>query len=384
MIQDSVIIVAVTGRRSKPQANASPGMGDRPGRAAARATRWRRPTGGQRTFWPRRRARSWCITDCRPTPAISVRQGAIWGRTAGPAIFGCGSRPRRAVASASSGAANWQLTSAHAGCLRSVNAALTVARLEPERPRRAARAARAGLPGTAPPQNPTSTADWCSAALRLTFQRRDVDRRRDAVERHVHDRRHAAGRRRPRRGREALPLGAAGLVDVHVGVDEPRQQHLVVVEVDHLGCGEVGVNRLDGDDPPVGHTDPARHLPGRGHHAWRAEHQVQLRSSGRLARWGLRCLPGVAGGKDRQLALGDDEVDHRSEACADEPAERRDQRRRRGTRASVKATMEVGHERLDRQRVHTASVVVDRLGRRLVEVGQAEPSLAQRRSSRWP
>ena len=61
-----------------------------------------------------------------------------------------------------------------------------------------------------------------------------------------------------------------------MAVDEPRQQHLVVVEVDHLGCGEVGVERLDGDDLPLGHADPAGHLPGRGHHTRRAEHQVQL------------------------------------------------------------------------------------------------------------
>ncbi len=30
---------------------------------------------------------------------------------------------------------------------------------------------------------------------------------------------------------EALPLGATGLVDVHMGVDQPGQQHLVVGEV---------------------------------------------------------------------------------------------------------------------------------------------------------
>ena len=49
------------------------------------------------------------------------------------------------------------------------------------------------------------------------------------------DRGDAARRRGPGGGREALPLGAAGLVDVHVGVDEAGQQHLVVGEVDGLG-----------------------------------------------------------------------------------------------------------------------------------------------------
>jgi hypothetical protein len=47
----------------------------------------------------------------------------------------------------------------------------------------------------------------------------------DAVERHVDDRRDPAGGRGTGRAREALPLGAAGLVDVHVGVDEAGQQH---------------------------------------------------------------------------------------------------------------------------------------------------------------
>ena len=51
-----------------------------------------------------------------------------------------------------------------------------------------------------------------------------------AVERHVHDRGHAARRGRPGRGREPLPLGAARLVDVDVGVDQAGQQHLVVGE----------------------------------------------------------------------------------------------------------------------------------------------------------
>ncbi len=49
---------------------------------------------------------------------------------------------------------------------------------------------------------------------------------RHAVERHVDQGGDAAGGSRPGRGREALPIGAARFVDVDVGVDQPRQQHL--------------------------------------------------------------------------------------------------------------------------------------------------------------
>ena len=79
----------------------------------------------------------------------------------------------------------------------------------------------------------------------LRLERGRVQRRRDAVERHVDDGGHPAGRRGPRRGREALPLGAARLVDVHVGVDQARQQHLVVGELDHLAPGDRPVERTE-------------------------------------------------------------------------------------------------------------------------------------------
>ena len=68
---------------------------------------------------------------------------------------------------------------------------------------------------------------WPRAAAPLTCQRGDVDRRRDAVQRHVDDRGDAARRGRPGGRGEPLPLGPAGLVDVHVGVHQPGQQHLV-------------------------------------------------------------------------------------------------------------------------------------------------------------
>ena len=82
----------------------------------------------------------------------------------------------------------------------------------------------------------------------LGAQRGHGHGRRDAVQRHIHDRGHpAGGRRRGRRG-EPLPLGPAGLVHVHVAVHQPGQQHLVP------GQGEGTVRRAGvagqaGDDP---------------------------------------------------------------------------------------------------------------------------------------
>ena len=76
---------------------------------------------------------------------------------------------------------------------------------------------------------------------------------------------------------EALPLGAAGLVDVHVGVDQPGQQHLVVGEVDRRrGAVEVRLDRLDRDDRAVLHADDAAHLARRADHAGSTDHQVEF------------------------------------------------------------------------------------------------------------
>jgi hypothetical protein len=54
----------------------------------------------------------------------------------------------------------------------------------------------------------------------LGAQRGDVDGGRDAVERHVDDRGDAASRCGGGRGREALPVRAARLVDVDVAVHQ--------------------------------------------------------------------------------------------------------------------------------------------------------------------
>jgi hypothetical protein len=73
--------------------------------------------------------------------------------------------------------------------------------------------------------DPAPEADVDVAAPRggapLGLQRRHAGGARQAVERHVHDGGDPAGRRRRGGVLEALPVGAAGLVDVHVGVDQP-------------------------------------------------------------------------------------------------------------------------------------------------------------------
>jgi hypothetical protein len=82
--------------------------------------------------------------------------------------------------------------------------------------------------GTAP--EPDVDGALPAGHLALDLQRGHVDGGRQRIERHVHDRRDAAGRRGAGGRGEALPLGAAGLVDVHVRVDDPGQEYLVAGE----------------------------------------------------------------------------------------------------------------------------------------------------------
>ncbi len=104
------------------------------------------------------------------------------------------------------------------------------------------------------------------------------DRRggRDRVERHVDQGRDAAGGRRARGGPEALPLGAARVVDVHVGVDEAGQQD-VVAEVFQAGPRRyAGVVGAYGRDPAVGDLDRGGPGPFGGDDACRAQHQSDV------------------------------------------------------------------------------------------------------------
>ena len=100
--------------------------------------------------------------------------------------------------------------------------------LEPEHPRLVQRRERAEIVGHRPsPEADVDVRRRCGRGL-LDGQRLGGRRRRERVEGHVHDRRDTAGRRGERRRAEALPLRAAGLVDVHVRVHQSGQQHGVV------------------------------------------------------------------------------------------------------------------------------------------------------------
>jgi hypothetical protein len=112
--------------------------------------------------------------------------------------------------------------------------------------------------------------------LALDLQRGGVHRWWHAIQRHVQQGGDSAGSCRPGGGGEALPLGATGLVDVHVGIYQPGQQHLVVAQIDEVAAGELVVQRLDRHDPAVRHPDPSGHLPIGGDHPRRTQHQVQL------------------------------------------------------------------------------------------------------------
>ena len=68
--------------------------------------------------------------------------------------------------------------------------------------------------------------------LSLRLERRHGRRRRNAVERHVDERRDPAGGRRARRRLEAFPVSAARLVDVHVRIDEAGQDDVKSPRVD--------------------------------------------------------------------------------------------------------------------------------------------------------
>ena len=77
--------------------------------------------------------------------------------------------------------------------------------------------------GNDPPRKPTSTAQRSRAAARLASSAVTRCGRRNAVERHVEDRRDATRGSRSGRCFEPLPFRPSRLVHVDMGIDEPRK-----------------------------------------------------------------------------------------------------------------------------------------------------------------
>ena len=84
-----------------------------------------------------------------------------------------------------------------------------------------------------------------------------------AVERHVDQRRDAAGRRGARRGCESFPVGAARLVDVHVRVDDARQHD----ESRRRRCTAVADDGTSPTCRTIATIRPSRDAHGRRAHA---------------------------------------------------------------------------------------------------------------------
>ena len=130
---------------------------------------------------------------------------------------------------------------------------------------------------------PEGDVDGGLSGERGLLGRDGLGRRRDrhAVERHVADRRDAAGRRRARGRLESLPLRPAGLVHVDVRVDDARHQDRLA-EVVNVRPSGVRVVPFDRDDRAVPHAQRGRPLPFGGQDAPAPEHAVGHRA--RLSR----------------------------------------------------------------------------------------------------
>ena len=103
----------------------------------------------------------------------------------------------------------------------------------------------------------------------------DRDRRRRGIQRHVDERRDAAGRGRPGRRLEAFPLRVSGLADVDVAVDQTGEKDLVRSQLHRLRRLRRGVECEDRDDTAVADADGPRRLSVGEDGAGRVDDQVE-------------------------------------------------------------------------------------------------------------
>ncbi len=103
---------------------------------------------------------------------------------------------------------------------------------------------------------------------------RDCGRDGDAVQRHVDDGGHPAGRRRAGRGLKPFPLGASRLVDVDVGVHDAGKECRVARVHPTRGGRRLAQGHHGGDDPIL-HHHRSRTFALRGHDAPARENEVR-------------------------------------------------------------------------------------------------------------
>src|SRR5712691_3705632 len=90
-----------------------------------------------------------------------------------------------------------------------------------------------------------------AGCCQLSLETCDRCRRGDAIQRHIDQRGHTAGSRRPSRRGETFPIGTAGLVNVDVRVNEPGHQHCFVADFDEPATFRIIIEGCDGADAAI-------------------------------------------------------------------------------------------------------------------------------------
>jgi hypothetical protein len=152
--------------------------------------------------------------------------------------------------------------------------------LEADHPGVVQAAQLAGVAGHGPAPEGNVDVQLAVGGLALGLQGGHVGGGRDRVERHVDQGGDAAGGGGPGGAGEALPVRPAGLVDVHVAVDQPRQQDLVGGQGDGPPAGQPGGQRLHGGHAAVAHGHARGRLAGGRDRPRRPQDQLELAGHG--------------------------------------------------------------------------------------------------------
>ncbi len=201
-------------------------------------------------------------------------------------------------------------------------------------------AVRTGVAGNEPAAQRDVDAGLLLERAHLGAEAFERGGRRHAVERHVDEGGDAARGRRAGRGGEALPLGAARLVDVDVRVDEAGQD----AEIARVEDGEAGgavVVVGDGDDDAAGDMNGVRRLADGRDDAFAADDRIDRHLGGQSS-------PSQGASSDRTRASRSQSGSHRRDGHVDREQrvaeERVSEPRVRGDRAAEVAGPENGAE----------------------------------------